>query len=718
MPTLHLYTGEYGGAKSSFQTAELNLTDGIWYNGGTTGEEVTTNYDYRLTGLTDYDNPLSGARGHTCQITIPVQGVNYVKYTDATEINKCPDWLYWKDEGGSWHGDVVPGNSVRYGSQPDAYNAFWGDYFSTDETGGSTNYRQLTTTNDTPPTFPAAGAVYFNLGWVSHHFITTGMGFFQSVHMWGVQDTQGRVVERVTPFAGGGGAGNRKNYFMVGNQQVYNTAGSYSNDFTQVVASPAGTIQKVEARISTRMKMYFVAFTLPRGINVKTYLKLGGVGNLLNNAGYSEEAIDFVGILTVTFNEMGMPQTAQINAISLDFWQPEGMVGFWGADTGIEGGEGTFTAPSDNLAAGDGLHEDDRNGALSGALASGRAGVNIFAASANSLVGDFSDFLTALYKSEYLFSFAGSGYDPISAIIAYHLLPAGLFSSVGGEGAAYVRAGGFEFKPENPGCEDCKQHMTLETYIKSKFIGSIDVSGYFDAFPDYAPYTKCYLHLPFCGVIEIDPNYVMQGALSVYYITDMLSGNLCAYVWCQDRHGNSQYVYTATGNCAYSIPLFARSGIGDAFGKIVNTGITAAATVSGSVISAAHDKKLSDKNYDIAQGVNSTAAQVASGLWDAVQSSRHGQVTGVLGGNMGIVSDLNCYLEVIRPQWVNSDKYDKLLGIPSEMSGSIASCDATLAPFTGYLKCKAVDVKGITGATEEELAQIESIMMGGFQIGI
>ena len=350
---------------------------------------------------------------------------------------------------------------------------------------------------------------------------------------------------------------------------------------------------------------------------------------------------------------------------------PQG--GIWGNDTERGGGDGTFSAPSNN--------DGDRSGSsLLSAISTANVTFKTVLGSNYNLYyvppADLTKILAVLYSSDYFQRFENSMYNPLSAVLNCALIPE-IFCKYSAS-VSDMTAGGYNISQHifpNP-----IQFASPEPLIM-QHIGDIDITKYFGAFPDFAPYTQCKLHLPYIGEIAIDMNKIAHGTLSVDYVCDVMSGNVTAWIWCNDKDGNHTYCYNATGNCAYSIPLFANSSDGSAIGKIIG-GITSIA--AGNVFS----------------GVASTASGAASSI------SRHTQISGTFSGNVGITTNPKCFAEFSRPQWANPANYQNQSGIPSEISGKLSDFRG------GFVRVETIDLQNVP-ATEAELAEIESLLESG-----
>lgn len=346
------------------------------------------------------------------------------------------------------------------------------------------------------------------------------------------------------------------------------------------------------------------------------------------------------------------------------------------------GGGGTFEAPSDTRGGDYGVNIiNEFNNATYGRTAelqkiiSTNYGLYIIPES------NLNDIVTVLYSSGYFQRFVNSMYNPLSAILNCALLPE-KFVAAESTNDYDLTAGGYNISQNiYPSPVQFKRAVSLH----AETIGYFDFSAYFDAFPDFSPYTTIKLHLPYIGVIDIDTEKVMYGSVSVIYSVDVMSGNCCAWVWCNDKNGNHTFCYTATGNCAYTLPLFASQSDGSAIGKFLG-GVTSLAM-----------------GNPIAAGVSLTNAAISA-------NTRQTNIVGNFGGNLGMIGDTICWLEIIRPQWVETPNYKPLHGIPSYIGESISDLE-----ITGFVRCEKIELDAVP-CTDEEKTQIEQIMKNGIYI--
>ena len=133
------------------------------------------------------------------------------------------------------------------------------------------------------------------------------------------------------------------------------------------------------------------------------------------------------------------------------------------------------------------------------------------------------------------------------------------------------------------------------------------------------------------------------------------------------------------------MPLFASQSDGSAIGKFLG-GVTSLAM-----------------GNPIAAGVSLTNAAISA-------NTRQTNIVGNFGGNLGMIGDTICWLEIIRPQWVETPNYKPLHGIPSYIGESISDLE-----ITGFVRCEKIELDAVP-CTDEEKTQIEQIMKNGIYI--
>lgn len=220
--------------------------------------------------------------------------------------------------------------------------------------------------------------------------------------------------------------------------------------------------------------------------------------------------------------------------------------------------------------------------------------------------------------------------------------------------------------------------------------GTLNVAEMFQSYLDYEA-SSFSLYLPFIGEIDIPVSEVMGGSINVKYTIDFFTGACVANVLCtkiiniDGINAVSQYAqHSYQGNCAIQIPV-THISYGNLVGSLINA---AAAGLKGGVAGAAF----------------SLAGDVAGGGFKPTV-----QTKGAITANGGYCAILYPYITVIRPITAEPENYQEVMGYPSYM-------DATLATCQGLCVCDDINLSGLTGATDSEISRIKQMCKEGIYI--
>lgn len=216
-------------------------------------------------------------------------------------------------------------------------------------------------------------------------------------------------------------------------------------------------------------------------------------------------------------------------------------------------------------------------------------------------------------------------------------------------------------------------------HLQTVNCGDITIDRYFGDFKDYAPYTKCFIYLPYIGVNEISINQVQGKALSLVYGVDLLDGSCVARL-----SADNKQLYSFSGNMASEYPIV---------GKTPSSPLAAATNILG---------KISGSDTLVA-----TAGLLGSVLTGQNSSSSFQTVGGVAGnwGNVGVLTPF-VYLE--RPVQSIPNGYDSSFGW---------TCNKYLKldGLRGYTEVDE-SIHLSTTATDEEKEMLKEILTSGFYI--
>ena len=270
----------------------------------------------------------------------------------------------------------------------------------------------------------------------------------------------------------------------------------------------------------------------------------------------------------------------------------------------------------------------------------------------------------------------------------------------------------------------------------SKTLGTIAIRRTFRNWRDYAPYTRLYVSLPYCGVYELDLTRYYDKDVEVRYFFDTRTNGCMA---CLIANGHLMDYFNGQMGVTMPITLtdyagYANSQIATLLGAgalaaVAATGIGAAAAGAGSAALGLAGTAVGTSGLAgaaaAAGAAGAGAGAVGIGLGGAtVAGTALGAKTayGLSQNNInkhnvtkgGSSSMINEYL----PQYVEfifeiqedcaPDNYGSQYGYPSMKSGSVGS-------FQGFLKCQSVKLDcGV--ATENEKNQIKTMLLNGIYI--
>jgi hypothetical protein len=264
--------------------------------------------------------------------------------------------------------------------------------------------------------------------------------------------------------------------------------------------------------------------------------------------------------------------------------------------------------------------------------------------------------------------------DPLSTILGLHIVP--IQPSSGSE--EYIQLG-------NVSTNIRARKLTL-TNFQVFNCGSVNITKYFNAYLDFAPYTKIMLYLPFIGYVNLDTDQIMDKSINVRYLIDFLTGACTAVV---SVGGNDLYQYS--GNCSYSIPIT---------GSDLKSTISSIMSITGTIAAV---------GYSAYSGggmtPNTAISAISNTINDAISMKPNIEHSGSLGGANGFLGVRHPYLIITRPTQCIPANLDKYEGYPLYAYKNFGS-------LSGYTVVDSPQLNNIS-ATTEELNEILSLLRSG-----
>lgn len=219
--------------------------------------------------------------------------------------------------------------------------------------------------------------------------------------------------------------------------------------------------------------------------------------------------------------------------------------------------------------------------------------------------------------------------------------------------------------------------------------GTWECVGQFDTWLDYSNMTSAKIHLPYCGVFDLDVDLIMNSIISLKYIIDNLTGSCVAQLTIthtpkfQDDRDIKGTRYEFTGNVFKPMPLSAsdyRSAIQGILTAIGGVG----AIASGNPIS----------------GITS----IASGVMSIKPNIQHASKA---DSNFGYLSNQNAFIEVIRPNPSIPTNQPYRVGYPTNKWLKLGDCSGLTIVTSGTFNANNIS------CTDDEKTQIINLLESG-----
>ena len=227
--------------------------------------------------------------------------------------------------------------------------------------------------------------------------------------------------------------------------------------------------------------------------------------------------------------------------------------------------------------------------------------------------------------------------------------------------------------------------LPLTRQFRTLDFGTLQVPEAWQSFLDYDA-SSFSLYLPFIGVVDIPVNEVMHGSVNVQYTLDYFTGTCVANVLCtktlelsNGRSVSQSSQHSYQGNCGIQIPL-----VNVSYGGMI-----------GSLIQAG------------AAGLKGDVAGAIGYSFGALKPTV--QTKGSISANAGYCAVMQPYITIERPITAEPESYQEVLGYPSYINTTLGSCEDLCI-------CDDIDLKGVVGATDEELDRIRALCREGVYV--
>lgn len=289
--------------------------------------------------------------------------------------------------------------------------------------------------------------------------------------------------------------------------------------------------------------------------------------------------------------------------------------------------------------------------------------------------------------------------EPLSAIIALRYYP---FDITQHDGANVEQTSNITIV--NVTCDTVGGYKLGDNYNTTVSGGSMEYTAYYGS---YADWTNCryQLYIPYVGIVDIAPSYVINRRLTIEYVVDFLSGKTTAIVKSYDKDTNKGNIVLMR-ECSLSVDV--------------------------PIVYSNYNQQQLTRTLSLLSGVQSVANGAINGAMSGGGTGAAiGAVTGLLGGaasaaqtyattplEMGAIGTIGSSGGYNMPQTAYLMISRRPLALPAAEYANIAGKSAgvydTIGAVSGFVKCECARVD--INATEREKQEIMSLLASGVYV--
>lgn len=288
---------------------------------------------------------------------------------------------------------------------------------------------------------------------------------------------------------------------------------------------------------------------------------------------------------------------------------------------------------------------------------------------------------------------------PMDNIISLHVVPFNIFGGT----TQNIHIGNYDTEiPSN----------LLDSSYYEIDCGTINLTGAYKTFADYAPFTQISCYLPMIGVVDIPPDDIQNGAINIKYHIDVFSGACVAFIsaylrgqWTvvQQHQGDMITQYPVTG-ADYTNYFAGRIG---ALTKAITAGaLLASVPATGGATAPITGGVLAQLNAGSAVGIAGAGAMGAGAVTGAMTAKPQYQRTGSMTSAGGLMGVQTPYLIISKPNYIQASNFRQTKGYVSNLTCTIGnesgylSATVNNAMLTG-IECTETEKQLIAGALAE-----------------
>lgn len=256
-------------------------------------------------------------------------------------------------------------------------------------------------------------------------------------------------------------------------------------------------------------------------------------------------------------------------------------------------------------------------------------------------------------------------------------------------------------------------YPTQENYIHD--FGRLTLEPDVNAFPDYSPYSRITIHLPFIGEQALDIDLLRKsdyvtGSFNLKYKYNIVNGTVVAYLY----GAKQELLYEWCGNVATPIPV-ASNDYTTSIGSLVSMASNA---VSGAVTGGTVGSAIPGVGTAVGATVGAIKGAIDSGASAVTSLKPTITNTGGIGASAAVLNATNdAFITVETPPLSIASRHRRNLGYPRNTSSALNATDKKGNLINcGFNQLSSIRL-GIEGATADERQEIEQILTSGYVYG-
>lgn len=211
---------------------------------------------------------------------------------------------------------------------------------------------------------------------------------------------------------------------------------------------------------------------------------------------------------------------------------------------------------------------------------------------------------------------------------------------------------------------------------------------------NYEPYCKMSIYLPYIGMRTLIPSQVVGKTISIKYIVDFTDASCTSYIFLTEN-GNTVLLDIARGKIGVELPISQTNAA-----EVQRNQLLSMLTAVGAVVGTAAS---GGSIAPVAMGT------VASTLSSASQPIR-GAVQGAgVGGIANFYAPQSVYITREYDVTDEPSSYNEMFGRPSNKTVA----NLSVLAGTGYAEVAEIHLEGLDFASEDDLAEIETMLKEG-----